>query len=59
MVDPDRWGGLTGPLAIPVVLGPNGWLATVAADLADDELAALQVADAAVSASIAGVLDAR
>lgn len=55
---PDRWHGLTSPLAVPVVLGPNGWLSTVAVDLADDELAALQAADAAVSASIAGVLGA-
>lgn len=58
VVDPDRWGGLTGPLAIPVVLGPNGWLATVAADLADDELVALRAADEAVSVSIAEVLRA-
>jgi len=58
VVDPDRWGGLTGPLAIPVVLGPNGWLATVGIDLADDELAALQAADQAVATSIAGVLGA-
>jgi hypothetical protein len=56
VVDPGRWGGLTTPLAVPVVLGPNGWLSTVAADLADDELAALRVADAAVRASIDGVL---
>jgi malate dehydrogenase len=59
VVDPDRWGGLTEPLAVPVVLGPNGWLATVGIDLADDEREALQVANAAVTASIAGVLGAR
>ena len=52
VADPGRWGGLTTPLAVPVVLGPNGWLDTIDADLADDELAALHVADAAVAASI-------
>jgi len=59
VVDPDQWGGLTVPLAIPVVLGPGGWLSPIAMDVADDELAALRVADAAVTASIAGVLGAR
>ena len=52
VADPDRWGGITSPLAVPVVLGPNGWLSTIGADLAADELDALKVADAAVAASI-------
>ncbi len=59
VADPDRWGGLTAPLAVPVVLGPNGWLSTVPVDLADDERAALQAADAAVASSIRSVLDGR
>ena len=56
VADPDRWHGLAAPLAVPVVLGPNGWLSTVAVDLADDELTALRVADAAVLASIEDAL---
>ena len=59
VADPDRWGGLAAPLAVPVVLGPNGWLSTVPVDLADDERAALQAADAAVASSIRSVLDGR
>ncbi|MFM7063491.1 MAG: lactate/malate family dehydrogenase [Actinomycetes bacterium] len=58
VVDPDPGNGLRSPLAVPVVLGPNGWLATVAVDLADDERAAMAVADAAVAASIEAVLGA-
>ncbi|MFM7068377.1 MAG: lactate/malate family dehydrogenase, partial [Actinomycetes bacterium] len=48
-----RWHGVDSPLAAPVVLGPNGWVEAVDLPLADDELAALRVADSSVRAAIA------
>jgi malate dehydrogenase len=52
----DTHHGLSAPLALPVVLGPNGWVDAVTLDLADDEHQALLVADRAVTDAIADAL---
>ena len=54
--DPGGRHGIESPLATPVVLGPNGWINAIEITLADDEIAALQSADAAVSAAISSAL---
>lgn len=51
------WNNLVAPIAAPVLLGFSGWQLIVEASLADDELAALAAADAAVQAAISAVLD--
>lgn len=50
------WNNLAAPLAAPVLLGVQGWQQVLQLGLATDELAALEVADAAVTASIAAAL---
>ena len=50
------WNDLAAPVAVPVLLGVQGWQQVVQLGLAEDELAALGVADAAVTASIRAAL---
>jgi malate dehydrogenase len=50
------WNNIAAPLATPVLLGVHGWQQVLQLGLAEDELAALGVADAAVTASIRAVL---
>ena len=44
-----EWPGLTGPLAVPVVIEPHGWSHVVPQQVSDDELSALTIAMKAVS----------
>lgn len=45
-------GGLTGPIAVPTVIGQSGWTAVVETQIAVDEAEALVAAQAAISASL-------
>lgn len=47
-------GGLTGPLAVPVLLDPMGWTQIVDEVIAADERAALEVASTAIIESLQG-----
>jgi malate dehydrogenase len=51
-----RWHGVSAPLAAPVVLGPTGWTDVVDLELADDERAALAVADRVVGEVVAAAI---
>ncbi len=46
-----EYDGLTGPLAVPVLTDPQGWCQVVDEAIADDELAALRAAAAAIAAA--------
>lgn len=47
-----EFGGLKGPIAVPILIEQNGWSAVGGLDLADDEIIALFAAQKAISTSI-------
>jgi len=44
-----EYAGLTGPIAVPVLTDPSGWSQVVGEPIADDEVAALRAAGAAIA----------
>ena len=55
----DEWAGLSGPLAVPVLIDTRGWSQVVSQNITDDEQDALATAMAAVTTSNASASDSR
>lgn len=54
-----EWPDVDGVLAVPVIIGPEGWSGVLPLDLADDEQTALAVAAQAIAEANRAILDAQ